>query len=127
MLEISALGGEECNFQIVKRDSRNQDPYFVELVSCERWVLPEWKWIPGNDAERVLDVGTSQTSSWFIVIGVIKFIDTIVVIGVIDTASTINIRNLNDVGWDVTGLPSESVINSILVITITVVIVIIMV
>ena len=59
--------------------------------------------------------------------GVIKFIDTIVVIGDIDTASTINIRNLNDVGWDVTGLPSESVINSILAITITVVIVIIMV
>ena len=59
--------------------------------------------------------------------GVIKFIDTIVVIGDIDTASTINIRNLNDVGWDVTGLPSESVIKGILVITITVVIVIIMV
>ena len=90
-------------------------------------MLPEWKCIPGNDAERVLDVGTSQTSSWFIVIGVIKFIDTIVVIGDIDTASTINIRNLNDVGWDVTGLPSESVIKGILVITITVVIVIIMV
>ena len=36
MLSIIAVGGEECNFQIFKCDARKQDPYFVELVSCER-------------------------------------------------------------------------------------------